>query len=277
LLLGHSLPCLRWAPIFQQRLRSTKAPIAPIANNWTGFYLGGSVGGRWANSEWTTTCLQPGYRGIDGCPNNYPVLIANDNPATFDSASFRGGIYGGYNWQVAPLWIVGIEGDVAWAKNNKNHAGIPGGWTPTGPGSPGLDSSNVKETWDAGIRGRLGFLINPSVLLFAAGGASWSKLEASAHCGSPWTVGYCLGGGPFIGTTETISKTMTGWTVGGGIEWMLTSHWLVRGEYRYTQYGTLSGTFFPGFNGANLNGDALSASVNLNTHTALLGAAYKFQ
>ena len=55
-----------------------KAPTAPIANNWTGFYLGGSVGGRWTNSEWTTTCLQPGYRGIDGCPNNYPALIAND-------------------------------------------------------------------------------------------------------------------------------------------------------------------------------------------------------
>jgi outer membrane immunogenic protein len=69
---------------------------------------------------------------------------------------------------------------------------------------------------------------------------------------------------------------VTGWTVGGGAEWMLASNWLIRGEYRYAEYGRLSGTFFPGFNGAVFNGEAIDANVKLQTHTALFGVAYKF-
>jgi opacity protein-like surface antigen len=58
---------------------------------------------------------------------------------------------------------------------------------------------------------------------------------------------------------------------------MFALHWLLRGEYRYTDYGRVSGTFFPGVNGAGVfNGDAIAAGVQLHTHTALLGIAYKF-
>jgi len=49
-----------------------------------------------------------------------------------------------------------------------------------------------------------------------------------------------------------------------------------RGEYRYADYGKLSGTFFPGFNGAVVNGEAIAAEVKLKTHTVLFGIAYRF-
>jgi len=29
----------------------------PIPSSWTGFYVGGSIGARWADPVWTTTCL----------------------------------------------------------------------------------------------------------------------------------------------------------------------------------------------------------------------------
>jgi len=37
----------------------TKAPLAPVVTppNWTGLYIGGSVGGRWADTTWTTTAI----------------------------------------------------------------------------------------------------------------------------------------------------------------------------------------------------------------------------
>ncbi len=252
-----------------------KAPVykpiaAPPAYSWTGLYVGGSIGGRWADPVWTTTCLAP----MVGAPCFDPARLAFNNPASFKSTSLRGSIYGGYNWQLDPMWVVGIESDVGFARNQRTIADIPG--AELAIFAPG-DTSTIKESWDAGIRGRLGYLINPTVLLFATGGATWTRLEASAFCGTPFAAGgFCTPGFSFFGTTSTLSKTLTGWTAGGGIEWMLAPQWLVRGEYRYADYGKLSGTFFPGFNGAVVNGEAIAAEVKLKTHTVLFGIAYRF-
>jgi outer membrane immunogenic protein len=88
-------------------------------------------------------------------------------------------------------------------------------------------------------------------------------------------VGWCSAANGFVGTTSTISSTLSGWTAGGGLEWMAAPNWLLRGEYRYTSYGSLTGTFFPGGAGS-FNQDAISASIKLKTQTALFGVAYKF-
>jgi outer membrane immunogenic protein len=150
----------RAADISARPVYKTAPVAAPLPYNWTGFYIGGSLGGRWAEPVWTTTCLIPGFSPANPCPTGgLPARLAFNNPASFDSASLRGGIYGGYNWQLNPTWVVGIEGDFGWAKNRKTIAGIPGAEDPAIAGSPGLDTSTVKETWDAGIRGRLGFLV----------------------------------------------------------------------------------------------------------------------
>lgn len=246
---------------------------APVAT-WSGFYVGGSIGARWSDSDWTTTCLQTGFGGV-ACPNNLPAWIANDNPVGFESASLRGGIYAGFNWQVSPVWVLGLEADFALARNSKTHSGIPGTWVPGG-GAPGLDTSTVRQDWDAGIRARVGYLVNPNWLVYMTGGVSWTDLEATAYCGSAFPVGWCTGGGLFAGTSQTVSAMRTGWTLGAGLEWMMTPNWLIRGEYRYADYGTLKGTYFAGNNGFAIDGDALSTSVNLRTHTALFGVAYKF-
>jgi outer membrane immunogenic protein len=203
--------------------------------------------------------------------------LAFNNPATFNSSGFRGGSYGGYNWQFG-VGVIGIEGDWAWGRNSKTLAGIPGAENPAVAGSPGLDTSTVKETWDAGIRGRLGFLVSPTVLIYGTGGWSWTSVQASAFCGTAFATGWCSGGTPgFVGTTSTISTTLSGWTAGGGLEWMAAPNWLLRGEYRYTSYGSISGTFFPGVNGGGvLGGDAIAANVKLHTNTAIFGVAYKF-
>ena len=75
-------------------------------------------------------------------------------------------------------------------------------------------------------------------------------------------------GGPH---SEFVSKTLTGWTLGAGIETALwSSNWLARVEYRYSDFETFNHTFFNGL------GHFVNTSNELRTHTALFGISYKF-
>jgi outer membrane immunogenic protein len=69
---------------------------------------------------------------------------------------------------------------------------------------------------------------------------------------------------------ESSTVTKTGWTVGGGVETMLWCNWIARAQYRYADFGTVSNRLPPAPNAG------WHASVKVQTHTAVLGLAYKF-
>jgi len=253
-------------------------PPPPPAWSWTGFYLGGEVGGRWDNARWNTTCIEAGApfaacSNLTGNPVDAARFFVN-NPQTFNSSSLWGGVYAGYNWQVATSWVWGVEGNFAWGNNSSTQGGIPGAESPTVAGAPGLDSSNVKQTWDASLRLRGGFLVTPQTLVYVTGGAAFTRVQFSAFCGTAYPVGWCTAAAD-IGLTSTITSTRAGWTVGGGIETRLWGNWLGRAEYRYADYGTVSGTLFGSPVGVAA-GDAITASVRLHSNIGLVGLAYKF-
>jgi outer membrane immunogenic protein len=224
----------------------TKAPAMLPVNTWTGFYMGVSLGARWANVDVTT--LSAG--GAPPIPN--PT-----NTASLDSTGVRGGFYAGYNWQVAPMWLIGVEGDIADGSNKRTVNRLPGSGFPIGA----TDAVSVKETWDAGVRGRVGFLLTPSLLVFGAGGGSWTETELSATC-SVFTCGAALG--------SSADKVRSGWAAGGGLEWAVTPNWLARVEYRHADYGSTNQTIFAGT--ASLS----TISTKVTTDSAFAGIAYKF-
>ena len=237
----------------------TKAPAPVPYESWTGFYVGGQLGGRWSDSTWTTYALSDPINPVSN------VRLPQGNPASFDSSSIRAGGYLGYNWQFAPVWVLGIEGDVAWGDGKKSLAGIPGTWTPGTPAATiALDGSSVQLGWDAAIRGRLGWLVTPSVMLFGTGGVSWQDVSVNASCQPA--------GGWACGTPRntTINTVKTGWTAGGGIEAKIAANWLARVEYRYADYGSTNYLFFPG------TGDAVHLTHDLRTHAVSVGVAYRF-
>lgn len=269
------VPLLSFAA-YAADLPNTKGPPTfappPPAFSWTGFYIGGEVGARWSDPTWSTTCLQPGLGGA-ACPTNFPTRLAFNNPESFDSTSVKGGILVGYNFQIGQQWVVGIEGDWQYGDNQATRAGIPGAEDPTVAGEPGLDSSGVRQTWDASIRGRAGFLITPNALLYGTGGVAFTHLEATALCGTAFPTGWCTGADPLHGIPQSASSNRVGWTVGGGLEYMITPNWLVRAEYRYADYGSYSSTLF---SGVVADVDAISFTTHLRTNTASVGVAYKF-
>jgi hypothetical protein len=105
--------------------RYTKAPayVASIYN-WTGFYIGGHLGG--------------GFAG--------------DN-SILGSSRFLGGIQGGADYQFAPNWVAGIEAQYSWASNNNGSLLFPGG-THVSSNSDQLGS----------VTGRLGYTFGPALL-----------------------------------------------------------------------------------------------------------------
>lgn len=248
-----------------------KAPAAVVANSWAGLYYGVSVGARLANPDWNTTCQETGFPGGNCLP--FPARLPVNNPTNYNSTSARVGLFAGYNWQLNPAWIVGVEGDVAWGNNTKTISGIPGLESAVTVGAPGADNSKVKQSWDGGLRLRGGFLVNPSWLVYGTGGIALTDVESASFCGTAFPVGWCTAAN--VGRLDATHKTLTGWTVGGGLEGFIAAHWLLRAEYRYTDYGSFGFTHFPG-PPATLNIDAYTANVSLVTHTILAGIAYKF-
>src|ERR1700674_2110184 len=66
-----------------------KAPPPVYVSSWTGFYAGIGVGGRWMDSDWTTTAAF--------FPNGVAFPFTTDPNALFSSGSARVSGYVGYN------------------------------------------------------------------------------------------------------------------------------------------------------------------------------------
>jgi outer membrane immunogenic protein len=145
--------------------------------------------------------------------------------------------------------------------------GIPGAAGVIVPAArAGNDCVNMKEGWDAGIRGRLGYLVTPWVMVFGTGGVAWQRVKATLNCSAAGACGF--NGVPAFSATN--STVMTGYSVGGGVDVRLGGNWSARGEYRYADYGTWRNVL------GNPAALAVTTDIRMRTHTALFGLAYTF-
>jgi outer membrane immunogenic protein len=235
----------------------TKAPAlkAPTVASWNGLYVGAGLGVRVNDSRATTTAVTNAM--VFGFS---PLTTANSEP--IDGTAFRGAPYIGWNWQIAPRWVAGIEGDVGFADRTTSLQGFG-----SSPGIPSfdflnrLDSFALRTTWDASARARVGYLVTSATLLYATGGAAWQHFDVNSAC-----VSISCGVTPAIVVN---SVTKTGWTAGFGIETMLSGNWFARAEYRYADFGSSSFSL-------NRSGFVANFDLAMRTQSATFGLAYKF-
>lgn len=230
----------------------TKAPAYSPSYDWSGFYVGASVGGRWSEVTWNTQT----FSGI--------APLAASNPQQLDSSSVRVGGIVGYNWQVSPAWVVGLEGDIAWADSKKTISGFPGSINFFVAANH--DTVGVKLGWDASIRARLGYLVTPATLVYATGGVAFQEITTTATCDGT-ALSFCGAAFPSNLSNTTVK---TGWTVGGGIETVISQNWFARAEYRYSDFGNVTHVLPP------VPAVGFTANIDVKTHTALVGLTYKF-
>jgi outer membrane immunogenic protein len=137
-------------------------PVVPVVvDYWTGYYVGVNGGYSWG--RWNSTSLANVFPG----------------PLTTHSPKVDGWLFGGqagYNWRFDPHWVVGIEGDLQWTGERASSR--------TSFDSPripevGGDFNNIFTTtteaswkfpWFGTLRGRLGWLADPTLLLYGTGG-----------------------------------------------------------------------------------------------------------
>lgn len=248
-----------------------KAPAPVPVSTWDGWYLGASIGWERNDSNWTTTCFADPPDGFP-CGAGNPFFVDRSSPHSFNTTGPRVGGYFGVNWQVAPMWVVGVEADFGFHDRTSTVTGIVGCTIQCDPavppGTPGFtaanDSTSVRTTWDASMRARLGFLVTPAVLLYGTAGLASKEIEANITCNgltSPWCV---------FNQSQTITSVQHGWTVGAGIDWKAYGNWIFRAEYRYFDFRNFSPIFFQG------TIDEIHTNINTRTHAALFGVSYLF-
>lgn len=212
-------------------LLKTPAEALPADwSDWAGFYLGVHAAYGWGVTAFA------GRPGLDAKPQGG-----------------LGGVQGGYNWQFGQV-VAGVESDFSWA-DIKQSSVTSNVLTILQTGAQLPLAREVKFDDLATVRARFGCVVFPGVLTYATAGGAWGHSS-----GTFWAVG-----GSFA---DTWTPDGFGWAAGAGIEYKLTKHLLLRGEYLHYGFNSFS------YDRAHIDPVTISGATNIDIARA--GMSYKF-
>jgi outer membrane immunogenic protein len=217
---------------------------APPIFTWTGLYVGLNAGGTWSNNTNVDTVTADvfGNPALGGGPAA-GVASAALATASFPvkSSGFIGGGQIGYNYQFANSFVVGLEADIQGiAASNRTHSVFsqaPVAGFPANPIDQTLSSSRG-QSYLGTVRGRLGFTITPTLLVYGTGGLAYGQTNSTTSITQAFENAPGVPN-PFS-SFGTFSNTRVGWTAGGGLEWLFAPNWSVKAEYLYYDLGSLT-------------------------------------
>jgi outer membrane immunogenic protein len=150
-----------------------------------------------------------------------------------------GGVQIGYNWQANNTWVFGLKADFQ-GSAEKGSSSLSDPYIAT-PGDPFINQTvDAKILWFGTVRGRVGVLVTPTLLVYGTGGLAYGRISVSGT--ETDTFPLCP---PSICVwTYGNSATKFGWTAGAGIEGAIpnTRDWTWKLEYLYIDFGSVSGT-----------------------------------
>lgn len=212
---------------------------------WTGFYIGLNAGYTWGESQ---------NSSISTLPIVNPVLVGTGALTIAEivsgsaalgstgvlptrSGGFIGGGQVGYNRRIGDF-VAGVEADIQGVAGG---AGSGSDWRASPlPPTPLVWLTNIaaRKTVDylGTLRGRLGWLVTPTLLAYGSGGLAYGGAAAN------FSVFQKIPGAdppdpPALIGASAFANTRVGWTGGGGLEWLLWPNWSVKAEYLYYDLG----------------------------------------
>ena len=219
---------------------------------------------------------------------NGSAALANSGAASVNQSGFIGGGQIGYNYQWNQNFVAGLEADIQGStiRGSGSYAGAsqdhiawldPIGYPPSVDVGGGLFLPNAGPCWagcnftrtalgfghvTAGVdwmgtvRGRLGYLFTPTMLIYGTGGLAYGGVHGSATHGGviqgvltgmnaaahPVPFDYSQFNGtytfPLIPGAGSYSNTQVGWIAGGGVEWLFMPNWSLKVEALYYDLGS---------------------------------------
>jgi outer membrane immunogenic protein len=247
------------------------APPPPPPPLWSGFYVGLNAGATFGGSA-TKTSAVPGFAAATWQNElaTSTALATGSYPA--DDARFLGGGQIGYNFQASPSWLIGLEADIQGVAGSRSTANSSSLGIPAGFLEFILSNNTVAKRLDylGTVRGRVGFLAAPTLLVYATGGLAYGEVGSTVAIGQanlPFAPSFASFGG--------YSDLRVGWTAGGGLEWLLAPRWSVKLEYLYYDLGSVTYASSP-LSFAGLYGSTPVVKTRFDGHVARMGLNYHF-
>jgi len=173
-----------------------KAPpvAAPTGYNWTGFYVGGNIGGGFASFSDSST------------------VLATTTTRKTNANGVIGGGQIGYNYQYTN-WVFGVEADFEGSSQKGTSMSAAAGVT---------TAQTDSLPWFGTARGRIGYTPVDRWLVYATGGLAYGDVKTTDTFNNAGMV-----------ATTSANTTKVGWTAGGGVETALWGNWTGKIEYLY--------------------------------------------
>lgn len=209
---------------------------------WTGFYIGGNAGYLWSASNNVTNTGEPTSANPLGLPNSQiisnslsTVGFANLNGST---NGFIGGGQIGYNSQFTNNLVIGIDVDLDAIGQSSRTFNFNNSFTSmSGLGTYNANVMITKKLNYLGLlKGRLGFLVTPTFLIYGAGAYAYG----GASLNTSYSITETTPGFLPINQQGSVNNMLSGWAGGGGVEWLFSPKWSMKLEYIYYNLGPIN-------------------------------------
>ncbi len=159
------------------------------------------------------------HAGYSFGSTSFRVIEAGTPSATASPNGFVGGALVGFNYQINQA-VLGLEADVGFGSiSGSANAGGAGGFS---------HGNRFREDWNGRIRARVGFAAG-NFMPFIAAGYSFGNDKLTVVSGA---------------AASSVSKSLSGWNIGAGVDFQIANNWVGRVEYIYDQFNAM--TYVPG-------------------------------
>ena len=200
--------------------------------SWSGFYLGAHAGYGWGDAEYEHQNINF-FGGPGGLYDN----------------EINGAVVGGqlgFNYQI-DWFVVGVEGTAAWSDISGNY-----------DFSQYTNDTTTDLEWVVTVAGRLGFALD-RFLIYGKGGYAWARAEAGQEYYKPGVERYW-----------SDEQTVSGFLIGGGLEYAVTDNVVAGFEYVYIDFDEER------FSGDDSKDVPAEIDGDLDIHQILARLSFKF-
>ncbi len=202
------------------------------AGGWAGGYVGGLIGAGFSMNRFT-----------DGVAPGPAVVGPAGSVYTSNPVGVALGLYAGYNWQVSPTGVLGIEADLTY---NTASGSTVVAWT----------TLQAKAQFAGSLRVRAGVAVD-RMLLYVTGGLALGNPSVTFRDTPP------------AATIWARSDSLrAGFVVGAGAEYMVSQNWTVRFEALYYDFGSTRAT--------DVTNSGYTFPTRSSQVQARVGASYRF-